>query len=145
MKKQLAERKAREEEQLTGNKQTPKVELKQAGDEDEYLNPEEMNKYASGVFKFKTMDVVRFPKWSETRNFRRGEKRKLYDDRGLVQPGVLKSDVQLITVPSFNETTRPSQRTFCMNPVNKTSVTILHEYVQKVLKSSVVYDFIILR
>ncbi|CAD5228953.1 unnamed protein product [Bursaphelenchus okinawaensis] len=135
MKRQLEEIRVREEE--CPIRSTPKIEIVSVGDRDQYLDGNQLNAYAKSVFKFKTIDVVRFKKWSETRQFHRNRKRKLHED---ATPGVA-SDVKVITVPEINETAKPSHRTFCLNPVNKTSVTILHEYVQKVLKSVVVYDF----
>ncbi|CAD5234841.1 unnamed protein product [Bursaphelenchus xylophilus] len=137
MKKQLEEIKTRDEK--CPFRPTPKVEMVTVGDREQYLNGDELNDYAKSVFKFKTIDVVRFSKWSETRNFHRNRKRKLHEDA--MPASGLNNDVKLITVPELNESAKPSQRTFCLNPINKTSVTILHEYVQKVLKSVVVYDF----
>ena len=53
---------------------------------------------------------------------------------------MLPSDTKLITVPSMEVNNKPTTREFCLNPRGKTALTILHEYVQKVLKSSVEYD-----
>lgn len=56
------------------------------------------------------------------------------------RPG-LQSNFQLITVPLLDTMAKPFQNNFYLNPVGKTSVNILHEYVQKVLKSTVNYEY----
>jgi hypothetical protein len=40
------------------------------------MTDDQIYDYTKNLFKFKTIDVVRFQKWSETRQFQRGKKRK---------------------------------------------------------------------
>ncbi|VDO34586.1 unnamed protein product [Onchocerca flexuosa] len=53
----------------------------------------------------------------------------------------LPSNVKLITVPALEANLKPQHRGFFLNPQGKTSVSVLHEYVQKVLKSTINYHF----
>lgn len=55
---------------------------------------------------------------------------------------MLPSDTKIITVPGMEVVNKPSSREFRMNPAHKSALTVLHEYVQKVLKSSIEYDAI---
>uniref|UniRef100_A0A915JF78 DRBM domain-containing protein n=1 Tax=Romanomermis culicivorax TaxID=13658 RepID=A0A915JF78_ROMCU len=57
---------------------------------------------------------------------------------GLKRP-MLPPDTKIITVPDFNRG-RPG-RQFLLNPRGKTIIALLHEYVQKVLKGQVAYEF----
>ena len=43
-------------------------------------------------------------------------------------------------MPALNEGAKPSQRALSLNPVGKSSVQLLHEFVQKVLKNNVLYE-----
>uniref|UniRef100_A0A5S6QQ98 DRBM domain-containing protein n=1 Tax=Trichuris muris TaxID=70415 RepID=A0A5S6QQ98_TRIMR len=54
----------------------------------------------------------------------------------------LPANVKLITVPGIDKHSRPHKKQFVLNPQGKSSVTVLHEYVQKVLKGTVTYEFI---
>lgn len=63
----------------------------------------------------------------------------------LANPWILSGlprNLRLITVPVFDNAAKPQQKTFCLNPQGKTSISILHEYTQKVLKSSVKYEYL---
>ncbi|KFD55968.1 hypothetical protein M514_03092 [Trichuris suis] len=53
----------------------------------------------------------------------------------------LPANVKLITVPEIDKHSRPHKRQFVLNPQGKSSITVLHEYVQKVLKGLVTYEF----
>jgi microprocessor complex subunit DGCR8 len=120
----------------------PNVKVQTLKDvEQSNLTPDDLHDYASAVFKFKTINLYRFPKWSEQRNFNKKAKRQAAEKviaSDLLRPG-LPSNVKLITVPALDSTCKPQQRNFYLNPQGKTSINILHEYVQKVLKTTVKY------
>ncbi|KAI6205891.1 hypothetical protein M3Y94_00843700 [Aphelenchoides besseyi] len=93
-----------------------------AGDKEHYIDDNQINDYAKNLFKFKTINVVRFKKWSDTRKFQRQR---------------LPADTKLITVPALNDAAKPSFQTMTLNPVGKSSVALLHDFVQKILKNYV--------
>ncbi|KAI1707074.1 microprocessor complex subunit DGCR8 [Ditylenchus destructor] len=110
------------------------------------LSPDELYEYARKAFKVKNICVYRFHKWTDARNFYKDKKRcanermaMLGISKDTLRP-TLPGDVKLITVPSFDHASKPQQRGFYLNPRGKTSVSILHEFVQKVLKCTVKYD-----
>ncbi|KAI1716726.1 microprocessor complex subunit DGCR8 [Ditylenchus destructor] len=109
------------------------------------LTPDELYEYARKAFKMKNICVYRFQKWTDARNFYKDKKRcanermaMLGINKDTLRP-TLPGDVKLITVPSFDHASKPQQRGFYLNPRGKTSVNILHEFVQKVLKCTVKY------
>jgi hypothetical protein len=53
----------------------------------------------------------------------------------------LPSGLKLITIPALEVESKPHKRPFYLNPQGKTSVSILHEFVQKALKCTVRYFF----
>lgn len=57
------------------------------------------------------------------------------------RPG-LPAETKLITVPGLNETSKPSQRNVSLNPIGKSSIALLHDFVQKILKNTVLYDIV---
>lgn len=112
------------------------------------LTPTDLHNYAKSVFKFKTIKVCRFNKWSTTRSYHKRRKQVEAERNGTSQTRMelvgrpsLPSNVKLITVPLLEKNSKPQQKTFFLNPQGKTSVSILHEYVQKVLKSTIKYEF----
>ncbi|KAH7732049.1 PASHA protein [Aphelenchoides avenae] len=110
------------------------------------LTPDQLYEYAKSTFPFKTIQINRFAKWSQTRAQQRKKKEKMAEIDALTEvdasrPG-LPRNLKLITVPIMDSAAKPQQRTFYLNPQGKSSVSILHEYVQKVMKSTVKYDFL---
>uniref|UniRef100_A0A915LBF9 Phosphodiesterase n=1 Tax=Meloidogyne javanica TaxID=6303 RepID=A0A915LBF9_MELJA len=119
------------------------------------LTADQLYTYAKDRFKFKEICIYRFGKWTEARNFYK--KRKMRQllvggegrEGGHMKTGFktreerpgLPSDVKLITVPSLEIDSKPNKRLFYLNPQGKTSVSILHEFVQKALKCTVRYFF----
>ncbi|VDD92190.1 unnamed protein product [Enterobius vermicularis] len=129
-----------------------KVQVKFQSAEDfkqRQLTPQALHEYAKKVFRFKTIQIYRFNKWSATRSFHRQKKMAEAERLGKLAPGIevptgrptLPSNVQLITVPALENNQKPHHKGFFLNPHGKTSVSILHEYVQKVLKSTISYEF----
>ncbi|VDM97524.1 unnamed protein product [Thelazia callipaeda] len=113
------------------------------------LDTKSLHDYAKAIFKFKTIQTYRFNRWAATRSFHR--QRKLAEAARLgknassielsVDRPALPSNVKLITVPALEANLKPQHRGFFLNPQGKTSVSVLHEYVQKVLKSTINYYF----
>uniref|UniRef100_A0A915LUJ6 Microprocessor complex subunit DGCR8 n=1 Tax=Meloidogyne javanica TaxID=6303 RepID=A0A915LUJ6_MELJA len=134
---------------ISGKLITPNVRVKTELDQRKLqLTADQLYTYAKDRFKFKEICIYRFGKWTEARNFYK--KRKMRQllvggegrEGGHMKTGFktreerpgLPSDVKLITVPSLEIDSKPNKRLFYLNPQGKTSVSILHEFVQKALK-----------
>uniref|UniRef100_A0A914CES2 DRBM domain-containing protein n=1 Tax=Acrobeloides nanus TaxID=290746 RepID=A0A914CES2_9BILA len=125
--------------------QAPSIKVQTSEDfKNSQLDPDALYEYAKGAFRFKTITYRRFTKWPEARYFYKNQKRLNIDRANFLgdtkRPG-LPNNFQLITVPVLDNTSKPQQKNFYLNPVGKTSVNVLHEYVQKVLKSTVNYEY----
>ncbi|KAF7629986.1 hypothetical protein Mgra_00009015 [Meloidogyne graminicola] len=135
---------------------TPGVRVKTELDQRKMqLTADQLYEYAKNHFKFKEICVYRFGKWTEARNFyKRRKMRQLLVGGEEMENGKIKtnfktreerpglpSGVKLITVPSLEIDSKPNKRIFYLNPQGKTSVSILHEFVQKALKCTVRYFF----
>uniref|UniRef100_A0A915DUP7 Microprocessor complex subunit DGCR8 n=1 Tax=Ditylenchus dipsaci TaxID=166011 RepID=A0A915DUP7_9BILA len=121
----------------------PVIKVRSAKDIlDSQLTDDALYEYAKNSFRFRNICVYRFNKWSDARTFYKDKKRNASEQRAArsdtSRPG-LPGNVQLITVPSFDQKSKPQQRGFYLNPNGKTSISILHEFVQKVLKCTVKY------
>ncbi|KAK6105501.1 hypothetical protein QQG55_20500 [Brugia pahangi] len=130
--------------------QAPGTKVQTAEDfKERQLNAEALHDYAKAVFKFRKIQTYRFNKWAATRNFHRqrklAEAGRLGKNASSIELSVgrpaLPSNVKLITVPALEANLKPQHRGFFLNPQGKTSVSVLHEYVQKVLKSTINYHF----
>ncbi|CAG9537603.1 unnamed protein product [Cercopithifilaria johnstoni] len=130
--------------------QAPGTKVQTAEDfKERQLDTEALHEYAKAVFKFKKIQTYRFNKWAATRNFHRqrklAEAGRLGKNASSIELSVgrpaLPSNVKLITVPALETNLKPQHRGFFLNPQGKTSVSVLHEYVQKVLKSTINYHF----
>ncbi|OZC08762.1 hypothetical protein X798_04176 [Onchocerca flexuosa] len=130
--------------------QAPGTKVQTAEDfKERQLDAEALHDYAKTVFKFKKIQTYRFNKWAATRNFHRqrklAEAGRLGKNASSIELSVgrpaLPSNVKLITVPALEANLKPQHRGFFLNPQGKTSVSVLHEYVQKVLKSTINYHF----
>ncbi|KAL3289749.1 hypothetical protein HHI36_023146 [Cryptolaemus montrouzieri] len=105
------------------------------------LSPEQLREYCQSLFKFKTIQVMRFKSWSERRRFTKKKKQ----EKQLQRP-TLPDGTKLITFPientDTNETSSPTtKREWIMNPNGKSFICILHEYVQHALKMQPTYRF----
>ncbi|VDM36746.1 unnamed protein product [Toxocara canis] len=139
-----------EKAKLIATLQAPNTKVQTAKDfKERQLDPQALHEYAKGVFRFKTIQVYRFQKWSATRSFHRQKKLAEAERLGKLTPSIevpvgrptLPANVQLITVPAMEANLKPQHKGFFLNPQGKTSISILHEYVQKVLKSTISYQF----
>jgi microprocessor complex subunit DGCR8 len=124
----------------------PLIKIKESKDvAAEDLSAKVLHEYASKAFEFKKITYRRYKEWKKARkHFKEvkklnADKANLLRNKRMDRP-TLPSDTKLITVPSLETNNKPTHREFCLNPRGKTALTILHEYVQKVLKSSIEYD-----
>ena len=103
------------------------------------LTPPQLLEYCRQTFPFEEISVRRFKSWSDNRVFQRN-RREQAEKAAVADLGrpTLPSHVKLITVSSMEP---GSQRQFIMNPRGKTSVAVLHEYVQRILKGEVKYIY----
>ena len=98
------------------------------------LNPEEMTKYCSKRFEFKTVIIPRHLTWKS----RRTEMRK--NRRHKLAPEGMKL-LSLTPKETAEEGMAFKKRKWMMNPKGKSSICILHEYVQYILKAQPEYVF----
>lgn len=136
---------------------TPTVKVQTLEDfKDRNMNPGQLHDYCSRVFEFETINVIRFKSWSDHRAYRKRQRQQQLmcstpntptesKNRCPVQNGVtthggaterpsLPANVKLITVPDMEKGAKPQQKPFFLNPQGRTSIAVLHEYVQKVMK-----------
>ncbi|KAE9549879.1 hypothetical protein FO519_006908 [Halicephalobus sp. NKZ332] len=109
------------------------------------LTPEELHDYAERAFEFKKITYRRYREWQKARqHFKELKKLNAHKMQLMSQKErpMLPSDTKIITVPILESTSKPSDREFRMNPANKSALTVLHDYVQKVLKTSIEYDIL---
>uniref|UniRef100_A0A914Z8U9 DRBM domain-containing protein n=1 Tax=Panagrolaimus superbus TaxID=310955 RepID=A0A914Z8U9_9BILA len=122
----------------------PLIKIKESKDvAAEDLSAQVLHEYASKAFEFKKITYRRYKEWKKARRHFKDVKKLNSDKANLlknIERPMLPSDTKLITVPSLETNNKPTSREFCLNPRGKTALTILHEYVQKVLKSSIEYD-----
>ncbi|KAK3909179.1 Microprocessor complex subunit DGCR8 [Frankliniella fusca] len=104
------------------------------------LSHVELREYCQRLFRFKTIEVMRFKTWAERRKFAKIKKK----ERQLQRPS-LPDGTKLITFPILEGGDSSSggrtKKEWIMNPNGKSYVCILHEYVQHALKKQPVYEF----
>lgn len=104
------------------------------------MNHLELREYCQRLFRFKTIEVMRFKTWAERRKFAKVKKK----ERQLQRPS-LPDGTKLITFPILEGGESASggraKKEWIMNPNGKSYVCILHEYVQHALKKQPVYEF----
>ncbi|EFA05197.1 microprocessor complex subunit DGCR8 [Tribolium castaneum] len=118
-----------------------RIETVKENIESQNLKPEDVRKYASKLFQFKTIKVMRFKSWSERRQFTKKRKH----EQQLQRPN-LPAGTKLITFPiqpneASENTNSNAKKEWIMNPNGKSYVCILHEYVQHALKKQPTYKF----
>ncbi|XP_015111182.1 microprocessor complex subunit DGCR8 [Diachasma alloeum] len=114
------------------------------------LDSEQLRNYCQSIFRFKAIKVMRFQSWSARRKFTKNKKHRKQLERPTLPDGT-----KLITFPIGSATStrngspgagddaggqRPAKH-WIMNPSGKSSVCILHEYVQHALKKQPTYKF----
>jgi len=119
------------------------------------LCPEEVTKYCEKIFVFKELEVAKFKTWKERRAYyKQSQKKKL--EKELTNRPTLPEGTKIITIPSLELTTIPgtegdsainqkvvkkTKKKWIINPVGKSMVCLLHEYVQQSLKMQPYYTF----
>lgn len=117
-------------------KMLPKAQVQTVADaKKRQLRPTQLHEYAAKAFEFDTVKVWRFRNWSDHRQFHRKQKMQRSTKRPALPP-----NVKLITIP-VTDKDKPRRRPFYLNPHGKTSVSLLHEYIQRVMKSTPDYEF----
>ena len=121
----------------------PPARIETAKENAELINMShvELREYCQRLFRFKTIEVMRFKTWAERRKFAKVKKK----ERQLQRPS-LPDGTKLITFPILDggDAAPGSTRTkkeWIMNPNGKSYVCILHEYVQHALKKQPLYEF----
>jgi microprocessor complex subunit DGCR8 len=101
------------------------------------LTAAEMLDYCRRLFNFKTIRVMRFKSWSSRRKFTKNRKQI----KNLQRP-TLPDGTKLISLPILAAANNPrTRKEWIMNPMGKSFVCILHEYVQHALKKQPSYEF----
>ncbi|CAG9760802.1 unnamed protein product [Ceutorhynchus assimilis] len=127
--------------ELTKNMPDAKIETVQENIEMQNISPEQLREYCKKLFKFQSVNVLRFKTWSERRKFTKKRRQETQLQRPTLPDGT-----KLITFPikTLENTEKPNQyskREWIMNPNGKSYVCILHEYVQHALKKQPSYVF----
>ena len=119
------------------------------------LTPEEITSYCKKIFVFKELEVAKFKTWKERRAYYKQSQKKKIDNLLSNRP-TLPEGTKIITIPSLEMSTIPgtegdsainqkvvkkSKKKWLMNPVGKSMVCLLHEYVQQSLKMQPYYTF----
>ncbi|XP_034255865.1 microprocessor complex subunit DGCR8 [Thrips palmi] len=125
-----------------GNPVLPAARIETAKENADAVNMShvELREYCQRLFRFKTIEVMRFKTWAERRKFAKVKKK----ERQLQRPS-LPEGTKLITFPIIEGGEAGSggrtKKEWIMNPNGKSYVCILHEYVQHALKKQPVYEF----
>lgn len=119
------------------------------------LSPTEVTKYCEKVFVFKELEVAKFKTWKERRAYyKQTQKTRL--EKELTSRPTLPEGTKIITIPSLEMVNIPgtegdsalnqkvvkkTKKKWVINPVGKSMVCLLHEYVQQSLKMQPYYTF----
>lgn len=133
---------AKSQEQSSNSAPLPAARIETARENAEAINLShvELREYCQRLFRFKTIEVMRFKTWAERRKFAKIKKK----ERQLQRPS-LPDGTKLITFPILeggdSNSNGRTKKEWIMNPNGKSYVCILHEYVQHALKKQPVYEF----
>lgn len=125
--------------ELAGRIPTAKVESVKESQKERSLDALAFRQYCEGVFDFQTIQLRKFKTWAG----RRKHKKKLKQ----MQRPMLPESTKLImcSLPPTTDTSQitsgHSKREFIMNPSGKSTVCILHEYVQHAMRTQPQYKF----
>lgn len=116
-------RELQKESQAGGDKQLESVGLETVRDHkrEKWLSADDVREYCENLFQFVEIKIRRFKTWAD----RRKHNSIIREQR---QRPSLPNDTKLITCSSSGNGT--SRKEFVMNPAGKSSVCILHEFVQ---------------
>ena len=148
-----------EEENVADSKSNifPKAHISSVEDslKESELRPEDVTKYCKKLFKFKELEVTKFKTWKERRAYLKQSNRKKIETELLNRP-TLPEGTKIITIPSLELSNLPgtegesainqkvvkkSKKKWIINPAGKSTVCLLHEYVQQSLKTQPYYQF----
>ena len=148
-----------EEENVSDSKSNifPKAHISCVEDslKESELRPEDVTKYCKKLFKFKELEVTKFKTWKERRAYLKQSNRKKIETELLNRP-TLPEGTKIITIPSLELSNLPgtegesainqkvvkkSKKKWIINPAGKSTVCLLHEYVQQSLKTQPYYQF----
>ncbi|GMT28493.1 hypothetical protein PFISCL1PPCAC_19790, partial [Pristionchus fissidentatus] len=120
----------------------PQVELKTLNElRDVRVSPDELYERAKETFCIKEIMVYKFKDWKTIRE----DKKREYRENAMKEESTLNLDGKnaMITVAAGcgNYGNKMMKRGHILNTAGKTSVTMLHEYVQKVLKGQIEYQY----
>ncbi|VVC41028.1 WW domain,Double-stranded RNA-binding domain [Cinara cedri] len=105
------------------------------------MTPEEYKEYCKKLFKFKEIKFLKFSSWDKRREYIR----MIKADRRSKEIPKFKDRSSVITLPAdppiLENTTEPDTGEWIINLNNKSYISILHEYVQRVLKTQPSYTF----
>lgn len=134
--KQRAEEKLKNGE-LVENPELPtaKIETIAENNQKNNLTHEQVKEYCQKRFIFKTIKIMRFKSWSQRRQYSKQRKQQKQ-----IQRPMLPNGTKLITIP-INDADSGCKKEWIMNPTGKSSVCILHEYVQHALQKQPSYHF----
>lgn len=99
------------------------------------VDGETLRSYCEKLFEFHTITVRRFKSWKCKRTY---DEMMRKQSRPMLAPG---TKLISCTVPSDDKSDNARKKSFTINPDSKTSVCILHEYVQHVIKTHPTYVF----
>ncbi|XP_044765017.1 microprocessor complex subunit DGCR8 [Coccinella septempunctata] len=105
------------------------------------LSPEQLREYCQSLFKFKTIQVMRFKSWSERRRFTKKKKQEKHLQRPMLPDGTKLISFPIENTDGNDTNARGTRKEWIMNPNGKSYICILHEYVQHALKMQPTYRF----
>ncbi|KAI5732398.1 hypothetical protein M8J77_026264 [Diaphorina citri] len=104
-----------------------------------FMTHEEVVKYFKKLYKYKTITMRRFSSWKMKRAFVHKQKCQNKITKNI--PAAPEGTV-VISVPMLNTRTNKLEiQDWSLNPKGKSYVCILHEYLQRAVKTHPVYDF----
>jgi microprocessor complex subunit DGCR8 len=135
----------------------PKVQIESIEEtmKDTELTPDQLTNYCKKVFVFKELEVAKFKTWKERRAyFKQSQKKKI--EKELINRPTLPEGTKIITIPALElsnisgadgdtalnqKVVKKTKKKWIINPVGKSTVCLLHEYVQQSLKTQPYYSF----
>ncbi|CAB3408760.1 unnamed protein product [Caenorhabditis bovis] len=123
-------------------------------DEEPTISPEEFNQYCSSIFKFKEIMVAKFKKEMDKGAMRRekmldnvlqraGFTEKYEEVKSRMKAGDMlmtaPSGATLIDVTPLDNRRQRGKKPFLLNPMGRTTVMILNEFMQRLVKGKIEY------
>lgn len=160
-------KKALEDEEASRQKEkspfpTAKVESVEENLKTASLNPTELREYCEKLFKFKKITVKKFNTWGDRRTYNKQAQQveiekvkkaaKDSKDRPAFPEGTTILSIPVVEMEQENPNGQPgnklvpkvirkSKKDWMLNPAGKSTVCILHEYLQHSLKQAPTYEY----